>query len=125
MTAAIIALQPDDHITLDPTPVARIYRETGIEAADCTVARLTGWLTLEVGSATAIVNGRNLADLSGGLDRIIDIAGRLGMTTLAETARDARTCLEDFDATAFSAIWARLLRVAGVQLTQGVRARKA
>jgi hypothetical protein len=40
------------------------------------------------------------------------MAENLGMISLSVVSQDARTCLDRCDPTAFSAVWARLLRVA-------------
>jgi hypothetical protein len=40
------------------------------------------------------------------------MAENLGMVSLSSVAADARTCLDRCDSTAFSAVWARLLRIA-------------
>jgi hypothetical protein len=40
------------------------------------------------------------------------MAENLGMISLAQVAGNALDCLERCDSTAFSAVWARLLRVA-------------
>ena len=46
------------------------------------------------------------------LRRLHRMAEQLGMESLGAVAADLRRCLDIGDATAFSAVWARLLRVA-------------
>ncbi|HEY6918952.1 MAG TPA: hypothetical protein VI412_06800, partial [Tabrizicola sp.] len=55
---------------------------------------------------------QELRDLSRQLARLGRLAADLGLLSLATVAGDAKICLERADGTAFSAVWARLLRVA-------------
>ena len=122
MTSTIVKLRPHDHVQCDPVPIARIYREMGADAADLAVNRAMGELALTIAAAAKMVVERNLADMPRQLRRIARMANHLGLSTICATAADAQSCLEDFDATAFAAIWARLIRVAGSQLASGPEA---
>jgi hypothetical protein len=53
-----------------------------------------------------------LRDLGGQLARLRRLADDIGLVTLAKVAGDVQSCLERADGTAFSAVWARLMRVA-------------
>lgn len=116
MSASVAKLRPQDHIVYDPGPIARIYREMGPEAAEPCVTRAIGELALCVASAAKCINQRDVSELPQNLKRMRFLADKLGMSTVSQTAGDVQDCLDDFDATAFAAIWARLLRVTGSQL---------
>ena len=60
----------------------------------------------------AQVREREMQDLSRQLRRLQRMSENLGMVSLGLVAGDVRTCLERSDVTAFSAVWARLVRVA-------------
>jgi len=58
------------------------------------------------------VRGQDLSDLSRQLRRLQRMSEQLGLTGFAAVAGDVRIVLDRGDATAFAAVWARLLRVA-------------
>lgn len=119
MTTLIAELKPQDQITQDPAPIARIFREMGPDAAEKAVNRAVGELTLSIAALSRLVAERDLADVPRQLRRIARMSDHLGMTSLSTIAADAEACTARDDATAFSAVWARLLRVAASQLSQG------
>lgn len=119
MTTEITKLVPLDHIAHDPQPIARIYREMDTQSAEKVVNRALGELALSVASLSREVTARDVTDAPRQLRRIARMAEHLGMNTLSHTSLAAEACLEDYDATAFAAVWARLLRVAGSQLAMG------
>ena len=53
-----------------------------------------------------------MGDLMRQLRRLQRMAENLGMVSLGLVAGDLRDCLDRGDVTAFSAVWARLLRIA-------------
>lgn len=119
MTADIVTLNPKDRLHRDPQPIDRLYREMGTNAAENAVNRAVGELALALSGVSAQLASHDLGDAPRQLARIARMADHLGMVTLARCARDAESCLSDFDATAFAAIWRRLLRVAARQITVG------
>ena len=92
--------------------MAAIYRELGTSAAEKVVNRALGELALTVAGLTQQVRDRELQDLPRRLRRLQRLSENLGMTSLAHVAADARSLFERGDATAFAAVWARLVRVA-------------
>jgi hypothetical protein len=76
------------------------------------VTRALGELALAMAGIAAQVKAHQLADLSRQLKKLQRMAENLGMISLSVVSQDARTCLDRCDPTAFSAVWARLLRVA-------------
>ncbi len=96
----------------DVEAIAVIYRNLGAPVAEQMVTRALGELALTMAGIAEKVRAQELRDLARQLGRLGRLAADLGLLSLASVAGDARTCLERADSTAFSAVWARLLRVA-------------
>ena len=94
-----------------------IYRNLGAPTAEQMVARALGELALAMAGLAAQVKAHQLADLARQLTRLRRMAENIGLVSLGAVAEDVRLCLERADGTAFSAVWARLLRVAERSLT--------
>lgn len=92
--------------------IASLYRNLGAPVAEQMVTRALGELALTMAGLAEKVRAQDLRDLARQLGRLRRLAGDVGLVSLATVAGDARTCLERADGTAFSAVWARLLRVA-------------
>lgn len=89
-----------------------MYRDLGTVQAEEVVTRALGELALTMSGLAAQVRAHELQDLSRQLRRLQRMSEQLGMLSLAQVAGDLRHCLDQADATAFSAVWARLMRVA-------------
>jgi len=100
MTAEIAVLHVQDRLRQDCEPVVAIYRDLGAVQAEQIVARALGELALTMSGLAAQVR------------RLQRLSEQLGMLSLGAVAGDVRLCLDQGDSTAFSAVWARLLRVA-------------
>mgnify|MGYP003596208668 FL=1 len=112
MMGEIIALRPREVVRQDVEAIALIYRNLGAPVAEQMVTRALGELALTMAGIAEKVRAQELRDLARQLGRLRRLAADLGLLTLATVAGDARTCLERAEGTAFSAVWARLLRVA-------------
>lgn len=119
MTADVTALCPKDRVCQDPAPIAQIYCEMDGTSAEKVVNRALGELALTISCLSDRVAAKELDEAPKQLRRVQRMAEHLGMTTLCQIASDARTCLDHGEATAFSAVWARLIRVAENQLSPG------
>ncbi len=108
----IATLRPREVVRQDVEAIAVIYRNLGAPVAEQMVSRALGELALTMAGIAEKVRAQELRDLAGQLGRLARLAGDLGLSSLASVAGDAKTCLERADGTAFSAVWARLLRVA-------------
>ena len=110
--AEIATLRPREAVRQDVEAIAEIYRNLGAPVAEQMVTRALGELALTMAGIAEKVRAQDLRDLSRQLGRLGRLAWDLGLSSLAAVAEDAKTCLERADGTAFSAVWARLLRVA-------------
>ena len=112
MTGSVTALLPKDRVRQNAEPIAAIYRDMGTHAAEQVVTRALGELALTMAGLAQQVRAHDLTDLHRQLRRLQRMAEHLGMVSLGLVAGDVRLCLDSGDVTAFSAVWARLMRVA-------------
>lgn len=112
MADNVVALRLAERIRQDAEPIAAIYRDLGTASAEHVVSRALGELALAMAGLADRVQAQDLADLDRRLRRLQGMAGPLGMVSLCAVAGDVRVCMGRADVTAFSAVWARLLRVA-------------
>lgn len=108
----ITALPLVERVRQDAEPIATIYRNLGTSAAEQVVTRALAELGLAMAGLTQQVRLHDLADVSRQLRKVRRMSEQIGMVSLGAVADDARTCFDRNDATAFSAVWARLIRVA-------------
>ena len=108
----VVALRPNDRVRQDAEPIASLYRNLGTVSAGQVVTRALGEVALAMSGMAAQVRAHDLRDLSRQLRRLQRMSENLGMVSLGTVAGDVRECLERAEATAFAAVWARLLRVA-------------
>ena len=108
----VVALCPNDRVRQDAEPIATIYRNLGTASAEQVVARALTELALTMSSLAIQVRAHDLTDMARQLRRLQRMSENLGMVSLALIAADVRACLDRSDVTAFSAVWARLMRVA-------------
>jgi hypothetical protein len=108
----VMALVPKERLRQDAEPIAAIYRNLGVQAAEQVVARALAELGHVVTEVEDQVRRRDLDPLPRSLRRLQRLSENLGLVSLAQIAADAHLCLAAHDSTAFSAVWARLQRVA-------------
>ena len=108
----IVPLRPREIVRQDVEAIALIYRNLGAPVAEQMVTRALGELALTMAGIAEKVRAQELRDLARQLARLRRLAEDLGLRSLASVAGDAKCCLERADGTAFSAVWARLMRVA-------------
>jgi hypothetical protein len=118
--AEIMALRPRETVRQDVETIAVIYRNLGAPVAEQMVTRALGELALTMAGIAEKVRAQELRDLARQLARLRRLAEDLGLVSLATVAGDAKSCLERADGTAFSAVWARLMRVAERSLAPDV-----
>lgn len=108
----VTVFRPRERVRQDGEAIAALYRNLGTATAEQLVTRALGELALTMSGLDAQVRAHDLADVARQLRRLQRMAENLGMVSLCAVSGDARTCLESGDSTAFSAIWARLIRIA-------------
>lgn len=108
----VVLLRPVERVQQDAEPIATIYRNLGTDSAEQVVTRALGELALTMAGLSGQVRAHDLVDLARQLRRLQRMAENLGMVSLGLVAADVRACLDRGDSTAFSAVWARLIRIA-------------
>ena len=108
----VVALCPDDRVRQDAGPIATIYRNLGTASAEQVVARALTELALTMSGLAVQVRAHDFGDMAKQLRRLQRMSENLGMISLGLVAADVRACVDRSDVTAFSAVWARLIRVA-------------
>ena len=111
-TATVVVLCPNDRVRQDAEPIATIYRNLGTASAEQVVARALTELAITMAGLAAHVRAHELGDMGRQLRRLQRMSENLGLVSLGLIAADVRVCLDCGDVTAFSAVWARLMRVA-------------
>lgn len=110
--AVILALKPREIPSQDIEQIASIYRNLSSQAAEQVVARALGELALHLSALAERIAAHQMGDLLRRLKRLDRMAQNLGLKTLSQVTQDLAICLERGDATAFAAVWARMMRVA-------------
>ena len=108
----VVALPVVERVRQDSEPIATIYRNLGTSSAEQVVTRALGELALTMAGLASQVRDHELRDLARQLRRLQRMSENLGMVSLGLVASDVRQCLDRGDVTAFSAVWARLVRIA-------------
>jgi hypothetical protein len=108
----VVALRPKERVRQDAEPIATMYRNLGTSSAEQVVTRALGELALTMSGLAVQVRAHEMGDLIRQLRRLQRMAENLGLVSLGLVAADVRACLDSADVTAFSAVWARLLRIA-------------
>jgi len=110
----VVALRPNDRVRQDAEPVATIYRNLGTASAEQVVTRALTELAVTMSGLAAQVQAHDLADMTRQLRRLQRMSENLGLVSLGLIAADLSACIARGDVTAFSAVWARLMRVAAL-----------
>lgn len=115
--AVILAMRPKECPQQDIDHIASIYRNLSPNAAQQVVARALGEVAQMMAVMAQRIAAHDMGDLQRSLRRLQRMAQNLGLVTLAMVAGDLGQCLQRQDATAFAAVWARLLRIVDCTLT--------
>jgi hypothetical protein len=115
--ATVLVLQPKERPQQDINHIAAIYRNLDRDTADQVVARALDELGQMLVTMAERIAGQNMQDALRRIKRFDMMAENLGLVSLSLVAQDLAICLRAGDATAFSAVWARLLRLADCTLT--------
>lgn len=114
MAAGVVALTPREPLREDTGAISEICERLGPETAARVLSRSIEDLALSVAAIATQVQLHDLADVQWHSRRVQKLALGLGLISLANVAGDLRR--SHADPTAFAAVCARLLRVAGRSL---------
>lgn len=112
LASNVVALRPNERVKQDAEPIATIYRNLGAASAEQVVTRALTELALTMAGLATLVRAHDLGDVDRQLRRLQRMSENLGLTSLGLVAGDLRDCLEHGNTTAFTAVWARLMRIA-------------
>ncbi|WRH62662.1 MAG: hypothetical protein RSE12_20290 [Fuscovulum sp.] len=112
MTSGVVTLHPQERVDEDEGAILAIFDRLGPDPGAKLVTRAVGELAMAVTVMCAQVDRHELDSLPRALKRMQAMAAGVGLVSLAQVAEDAREVLLRGDATAFAAVWARLMRVA-------------
>ncbi len=118
MAGRVVTLHPRERVDEDEGAIVAILDRLGPDPGAKLVTRAVGELALAVTVMCAQVERCELETLPRALKRVQAMAAGVGMVSLAHVAEDARAVLLRGDATAFAAVWARLVRVAEQSLVR-------
>ena len=107
----VLALVPAERLRQDAEPIAAIYRNLGVQAAEQVVARALAELALVADEVIEQVRLQDQAALPRSLRRLQRLSENMGLVSLGTIAQDAAICLSERDDIAFAAVLARLQRV--------------
>ncbi|MBC2836246.1 hypothetical protein [Paragemmobacter straminiformis] len=116
MTTAVVALCPRELVREDTRAIRDLYDRLGPVSAERVLARAVDELALSISTLATQVRRHDMRDLQWQSRRLQKQALGLGLISLAGVAGDLRRC--DGDPTAFAAVCARLMRVAGGSLDE-------
>lgn len=112
MTSGVVTLHPQERVDEDEGAILAIFDRLGPDPGAKLVTRAVGELAMALTVMCAQVDRHELDSLPRALKRMQAMAAGVGLVSLAQVAEDAREVLLRGDATAFAAVWARLMRVA-------------
>lgn len=107
----VLALVPIERLRQDAEPIAAIYRNLGVQAAEQVVARALAELATVAAEVVEQVRLHDHAALPRSLRRLQRLSENMGLVSLGTIAQDTGVCLLDGDGIAFAAVFARLQRV--------------
>jgi hypothetical protein len=107
----ILALVPIERLRQDAEPIAAIYRNLGVQAAEQVVARALAELSGVAQDVVDQVRLQDRASLPRSLRRLQRLSENMGLVSLGAIAADTAACLAEDDGIAFAAVFARLQRV--------------
>lgn len=111
MTTAVVALCPRERVREDSRAILDLYERLGPASAERVLARAVDELAQSISCFDTQVRLHDMRDMEWHSRRLQKQALGLGLISLAGVAGDLRRC--HGDPTAFAAVCARLMRVAG------------
>ena len=107
----VIALRHEEGVRMDGTRLAAILRERGPRAAEAALSARMAEMAVQIAHMERHYRAGRLVLVCRHGRRLQRAAADIGMRSFARVARDTRICAARRDGVAFSATWARLLRI--------------
>lgn len=107
----VIALRHEEGVRMDGTRLAAILRERGPRAAEAALTARMSEMAVQIAQMERHYRAGRLVLLCRHARRLERGAADIGMRSFARVTRDTRICAVQGDMVAFTATWARLLRI--------------
>jgi hypothetical protein len=107
----IVILRHEEGVRMDGTRLAAILRERGPHAAETALAARMAEMAVQIAQMERHYRAGRMVLLCRHGRRLQHGADDIGMRSFARVVRDTRICAVRGDMVAFTATWARLLRI--------------
>jgi hypothetical protein len=107
----VIVLRHEEGVRMDGTRIAAILRERGAHAAEAALTMRMAEMAVQITHMERHYRAGRMALVCRHGRRLQIGATDIGMRSFARVARDTRICAVRRDVVAFTATWARLLRI--------------
>ncbi|CUH86975.1 hypothetical protein PH5382_00894 [Phaeobacter sp. CECT 5382] len=117
MVANILTVMRTENVRMDPDKLSELYAQLGEAGAEDVVCRAIEELAVRLTHCERLWRQDNMPDLRKNARSLIAISDQIGMSTMAQIARDVTVSIDSEDPPAVAAILFRLLRVGERSLT--------
>ncbi len=107
----VVTLRHEEGVRMDATRLAAILRESGPGAAEAALVARMAEMAVQIAQMERHYRAGRLVMVCRHGRRLQRAAADIGMRSFARVARDTRICAVRGDMVAFTATWARLLRI--------------
>lgn len=113
----ILTVMQTENVRLDPDKLGELYSQLGEAGAEDVVCRAIEELAVRLTHCERLWRQDKMVELRKNARSLIAISEQIGMTAMADIARDVTLAIDNEDAPAVAAILFRLLRVGERSLT--------
>lgn len=117
MVANILTVLQTENVRMNPDKLGELYAQLGHAGAEDVVCRAIEELAVRLTHCERLWRQDNMPNLRKNARSLIAIAEQIGMSTMAQIARDVTISIDNDDRPAVAAILFRLLRVGERSLT--------
>lgn len=117
MVTNILTVLQTENVRLDPDKLGELYSQLGEAGAEDVVCRAIEELAVRLTHCERLWRQDKMVELRKNARSLIAISEQIGMSAMAEIARDVTVAIDNEDAPAIAAILFRLLRVGERSLT--------
>lgn len=114
----VSVLKTNDCVLLNRERVVQLNRQLGEKAARDVVCRAVEDIALRLERINELGDLRHLREMRKCTRSLVSIADQIGLDTLTMVADDVLCCIDEDDAVALSATWARLMRIGQQSLNE-------